>query len=109
MHGFNCQEDRATVLAGLSSVDYIVIFEETEPTNLLSRIKPAIHVKASEYSLDPNAPAHTKMWEKEIVEKNGGEVRLLPLVHGKSTTGMIQRIVDAYKDASEFKERRQRK
>jgi len=101
----NGQEDRAFVLSALACVDYVVVFDEREPSELLDCIKPNIHVKAADYTLDKNNDQpHTKIWERETVEKNGGVVKLLSLQAGKSTTNIIQRIIELYKDERVFKE-----
>ncbi len=101
----NGQEDRARVLSALACVDYVVVFDEREPSALLECIKPHIHAKATDYTLDKNnEQLHTKIWEKETVEKHGGTVKLLPLSQGKSTTHIIQRIIELYKDEHAFKE-----
>lgn len=85
----NSQKDRAEIIAALECVDYTVIFEEKEPSQILSQIKPNIHTKAADYTID-------KIIEKKTVEENGGEVRILNLLQGKSTTEIIKKIVDSY-------------
>ncbi len=81
----NCEADRAEVLASLSSVDYVVIFEEDTPSEVLEKIKPDIHVKGGDYTEEtlPEAP---------IIKKGGGIVKFIPLLEGRSTTGLINRI-----------------
>ena len=74
---------RALQLASLESVDYVVVFEEDSPIEILDLIKPSLHVKGGDYSPD-------KLPEKSIVEKNGGKVECLPLAPGFSTTGLIE-------------------
>lgn len=83
------ENDRAEMLAALEFVDYVVIFSETDPRELLKAIKPDIHVKAADYTMD-------QIIEKAVVEENGGKVILLPLVKGKSTTNMINKIIEVY-------------
>ncbi|MBI4016509.1 MAG: D-glycero-beta-D-manno-heptose 1-phosphate adenylyltransferase [Candidatus Aenigmarchaeota archaeon] len=101
----NNQEDRAAVLSALSCVDYVVMFDEKDPCVLLEAIKPNIHVKAGDYTLDAaKETPSTKVWERETVETNGGEVRILPLLNGRSTTDLIRKIVETYKDEKEYKE-----
>ena len=101
----NNQNDRAAVLAGLECVDYVIIFDEREPSALLEKIKPHIHVKAGDYTLDnAKETPSTKVWERETVEKNGGEVRILPLLNGRSTTDLIKKIVETYENCNEYKE-----
>ena len=101
----NTQEDRARVLSAFTCVDYVVMFDEPEPSALLECIKPNIHVKAADYTLETNKEQqHTKIWERETVEKNGGVVKLLPLIAGKSTTNIIKNIIAVYQNADTFKE-----
>ncbi|MGL4865665.1 MAG: D-glycero-beta-D-manno-heptose 1-phosphate adenylyltransferase, partial [Cetobacterium sp.] len=77
--------DRAEMLCGLKAVDYTVIFEEDTPCELLDELKPSIHVKGGDYTKDD-------LPETKIVEKNGGEVRILGFVEGKSTTNIVNKI-----------------
>lgn len=85
----NNEKDRAELISSLACVDYAVIFDEKEPSAILSSIKPHIHTKAADYTID-------KIIERKTVEENGGEVRILKLVTGKSTTGLITKIVETY-------------
>lgn len=81
----NPEEDRAEVLAGLASVDYVIIFEEDTPSAILGRIKPDIHVKGGDYTEDT-------LPEAETVRSGGGRVIFIPLVEGRSTTNIIKRM-----------------
>ena len=81
----NNELDRAIVLSELKSIDYVVIFEEDTPLELISEIIPNILVKGGDYKKED-------VVGKEIVEKNGGEVVIIPFVDGKSTTNIINRI-----------------
>ncbi|MFC1498643.1 D-glycero-beta-D-manno-heptose 1-phosphate adenylyltransferase [Verrucomicrobiota bacterium] len=78
------QSDRAGVLAGLMAVDYVIIFDEDEPADLIAELLPDILVKGEDW-------AHY-VSGGEIVEKNGGKVVLAPLTEGKSTTSIMERI-----------------
>lgn len=80
----NSQDDRACVLSGLGFVDYVVIFDEDTPLNLITKIKPDVLVKGADYK-------GKEVVGSEIVK----EVRLIDFVEGKSTTGIIKRIKDA--------------
>ena len=80
------QDERARVLAALEVVDYVVIFDEDEPADLIGEILPDILVKGEDW-------AHY-VSGKDIVEAHGGKVVLAPLVKGKSTTGIIERLRD---------------
>lgn len=81
----NRLEDRAQVLAALSSIDYIIAFDEDTPSNLIRAVRPDIFVKGGDYTLDtlPEAP---------LVEELGGAVQILAYVEDHSTTGIIERI-----------------
>ena len=84
----NNQDDRARVLAALESVDYVVIFDEDEPAALIGELLPDVLVKGADW-------AHY-ISGRDIVEKRGGKVVLAQMVEGKSTTNMIERIIEAY-------------
>jgi D-beta-D-heptose 7-phosphate kinase/D-beta-D-heptose 1-phosphate adenosyltransferase len=75
---------RADVLAALEAVDLVVVFEEDTPLELIREVQPAVLVKGSDYTRD-------KVVGREIVEANGGEVVLVDLVPGQSTTSMVAR------------------
>jgi D-glycero-beta-D-manno-heptose 1-phosphate adenylyltransferase len=78
----NNQDDRAGVLLALKAVDYVVIFEEDEPRDLIARILPEVLVKGSDW-------AHY-VSGRDIVEARGGRVVLADMVPGKSTTATIE-------------------
>lgn len=80
----NPQGDRAAVLAALRSVDYVVIFEEDEPRDLIAAIVPDILVKGADW-------AHY-VSGRDIVEAAGGRVVLADMVPGRSTSRLIQQI-----------------
>ena len=83
----NPLEERAQVLAGLSSVDHVVAFDEDTPAELARAVRPHVFVKGGDYTLD-------RMPEAEIVRALGGEVRILPYVRDRSTTSVIERVRD---------------
>ena len=83
------QEDRAIVLSALSCVDHIVLFDEDTPQKLIESLVPDILVKGADYSVEQIVGA-------DIVLKNGGKVLPIDLTPGKSTSGLIKRIVAAY-------------
>lgn len=82
--------ERAEMLAGLACVDYVTIFPEIDPIDLLSAIKPNIHVKGGDYTIE-------RVIEREAVESNGGKVIVGLNVPGKSTTDLIETIRERYK------------
>ncbi len=81
----NPQAARARVLAALECVDYVVIFDENEPANLIAKLLPDVLVKGRDW-------AHY-VSGREFVEKNGGRVALADIEQGFSTSAMIARIV----------------
>ncbi|OQA25750.1 MAG: Bifunctional protein HldE [Verrucomicrobia bacterium ADurb.Bin345] len=85
----NSQKDRASVLAALACVDYVVVFGENEPARLISEVKPAVLVKGADW-------AHY-VSGRNIVESYGGKVVLAKMVKGRSTTGTIERIINSYR------------
>jgi len=78
-------EDRAAVLSALACVDYIVGFEEDTPLKLIQSVRPDVLVKGEDW-------AGKGVVGADFVEKNGGRVVLVPLLEGRSTTNLIERI-----------------
>lgn len=76
---------RAKQIAGLESVDYVTIFPDDTPINLLGLIKPNVHVKGGDYLPE-------KLPEKQIVESCGGKVICVSMMTGFSTTDLIEKI-----------------
>lgn len=81
----NTERDRVEMLTALDCVDYVIVFEDDTPYELINRVKPTILVKGGDYKPE-------EVVGKDIVESNGGEVVIIPLVDGKSTTAIIERI-----------------
>jgi D-beta-D-heptose 7-phosphate kinase/D-beta-D-heptose 1-phosphate adenosyltransferase len=75
---------RAEVLAALEAVDLVVIFEQDTPIRLIAQIKPNVLVKGGDYTRD-------QVVGHEIVEANGGEVLLVDVLPGFSTTSLVNR------------------
>lgn len=80
------QEERAELLAALEMVDYVVIFDEPTPRELIRTLRPRVLVKGGDWKKEQIAGA-------EEVEADGGRVEIVPLVPGRSTTGLIDRII----------------
>jgi bifunctional protein rfaE, domain II len=87
----NSEKNRAYVLLGTEFVDYAVIFDEKTPEKLLDVLKPDVHVKGGDYKKED-------LPETKIVEGNGGEVKILSFVDNVSTTQIINKIIEAYKN-----------
>ena len=81
----NGEADRAEVVGALTSVDYVVIFGEDTAEELIAKVRPAVYAKGGDYTLET-------LPEARIVENYGGEVAFIPLVAGKSTTGIIAKM-----------------
>lgn len=79
------QGDRALVLAGLESVDAVTLFHEDTPRALIADLLPDVVVKGGDYSPD-------QIVGREEVESAGGEIRVIPLIQGRSTSDLIRRI-----------------
>ena len=81
----NNENDRAELLTSLSCVDYVVLFEERSPAELLEKIKPNVYTKGADYTLDT-------LPERDIVIRNNIRVEFIEFVQGKSTTNVINKI-----------------
>ena len=79
------QHDRARVLAALESVDAVILFDEDTPLALIQQIKPDVIAKGSDYTAD-------QVVGGKEVESWGGEIALIDLVEGRSTTNIIQKM-----------------
>lgn len=85
------EKERAEMLSSLECIDYVVIFEEDKPLNLIKEIKPHLHIKGGTFILEKIKE------EKELVESWGGKHITLPLVEGYSTTDLINNILENLK------------
>ncbi len=81
----NNEKERVEILSSLAYVDYIVLFDEDTPLNIIKMINPDILVKGSDYK-------NKEVVGSDIVLKNGGRVELIDLIEGKSTTNIINRL-----------------
>jgi D-beta-D-heptose 7-phosphate kinase/D-beta-D-heptose 1-phosphate adenosyltransferase len=85
----NGLDDRVAVLEALSPVDLVVPFDEDTPERLIEQVRPNVFVKGGDYRREtlPEAP---------LVERLGGSVRILPFTEDRSTSGVIERVREAY-------------
>lgn len=83
----NCQEDRLTVLAALECVDAIVVYDEPTAERFLAVAMPDVYVKGGDYE-----PSTLNQREREIVERNGGRIVIIPPLPGRSTTALARKI-----------------
>ena len=83
----NCLDDRLRVLEALSCVDHVVVFGEETPHELVRAIRPDVFVKGGDYTRET-------LPEATLVEQFGGRVEILPFVAARSTTRLIDRIIE---------------
>ena len=82
------QSERAELLAGLEMVDFVCVFDEDTPLEAILRIRPDVLVKGADWTANIVGQPEVEAW--------GGEVVALPLVEGRSTTGIVERVLDRY-------------
>jgi len=85
------QNERAFVLSNLESIDYVTLFEEDTPHNIINYLIPDVLVKGADWSID-------NIVGRETVEANGGEVKTIKFVSQQSTTNIIQKVLDTYNE-----------
>ncbi|GAB4363275.1 MAG: hypothetical protein Kow0042_01010 [Calditrichia bacterium] len=85
------QEDRATILAALESVDYVCVFDEDTPEKLITALVPDILIKGGDYRIED-------IVGREVVWEHGGRVETIPLTPGRSTTDLIRKIGELIKN-----------
>lgn len=83
------QEERAQILAALDCIDYVVVFDEDTPLELIKSLKPHVLAKGGDYAVDD-------VVGKDLVEAYGGRVELVSFVGGKSTTRIIEQVLERY-------------
>ena len=81
----NREGDRACVVAALQAVDYVVVFDESTPCELIERVRPDIYVKGGDYDIET-------LRETALVRSWGGRALTIPFVDGYSTTRLVERI-----------------
>ncbi len=83
------ERERMEILSALEAVDYVVLFREETPDRLIRAVRPRVLVKGGDWG-------RSRIVGRETVEADGGEVRVVPLRRGASTTRIIQRIVQRF-------------
>jgi len=83
------QAARAEILSGLGCVDYITLFNERDPLKLITLLRPNILAKGGDWTKE-------QIVGKEVVERSGGEVFIIPFVKGASTSNLIETILKKY-------------
>jgi D-beta-D-heptose 7-phosphate kinase/D-beta-D-heptose 1-phosphate adenosyltransferase len=90
------ENDRAFLVSNLSSVDYVCLFSEDTPYHLISALVPDILIKGADWKTED-------IVGKDIVEKAGGVVKTISLTPGKSTTSIIDRIIERFSQLRELR------
>ncbi len=83
------EAERAEILSGLGCVDYITLFDEMDPLKLITSLRPNVLVKGGDWTKEQSVG-------KEVVERSGGEVVIIPFVKGASTSSLIETILKKY-------------
>jgi D-glycero-beta-D-manno-heptose 1-phosphate adenylyltransferase len=81
----NREADRMALLAALESVDWVVMFEETTPLELIDAVRPDVLVKGGDYDMD-------KLAESALVRGWGGSALAIPFEHDRSTTALLKKV-----------------
>ena len=89
---FNPAADRALVVAALASVGAVCVFPETRAERFLQAARPDVYVKGGDYTPETLDPG-----ERRAVEESGGRIAILPLVPGKSTTGLVEKMAGEHR------------
>lgn len=82
---FVTELERAEILAALSCVDFVTIFDQDTPIEVLDAIRPDIHTKGGDYNIE-------SMPETQLVRGYGGRIELIPYVAGRSSSRLAERI-----------------
>jgi rfaE bifunctional protein nucleotidyltransferase chain/domain len=83
------EDERMETLAALESVDYVVLFHEPDPGQLIAALQPDVLAKGGDWAVD-------KIIGRDTVEARGGKVVSLGYIEGASTTGIIEKIISKY-------------
>jgi rfaE bifunctional protein nucleotidyltransferase chain/domain len=84
------ENERSEIIAALNCVDYVTIFSETTPDNLICLIKPDIHVKGGDWKIQ-------HLPEAKLVQSYGGKVIIANHIEGHSTTNLLKEILEKHK------------
>jgi D-beta-D-heptose 7-phosphate kinase/D-beta-D-heptose 1-phosphate adenosyltransferase len=83
------QQERAEIMAAFEFIDFVTIFNETTPLNLITLLKPDVLIKGGDWPED-------KIVGREEIKKWGGKLTIIPEIKGKSTTNIIAKIRQVY-------------
>ncbi|MFQ5456701.1 MAG: D-glycero-beta-D-manno-heptose 1-phosphate adenylyltransferase [Nitrospirota bacterium] len=81
------EKERALTVASLQAVDYVTIFDKTDPLEIITELEPDILIKGGDWKIE-------EVIGREIIEKRGGKVFTIPPIKGVSTTEIIKRIIE---------------
>lgn len=84
------QSERAFILSALKVVDYVTLFDEETPHEIISKLIPDVLIKGADWSIE-------NIVGRDIVEANGGEVKTIEFVNNQSTTNIINEVLKRYK------------
>ena len=88
----NGELDRAEVVGALTAVDYVVLFGEKTAETIIAKVRPDVYVKGADYEGKP-------LPEADIVQRWGGHVAFVPMVAGRSTTHVIEKIQEGAQES----------
>jgi D-beta-D-heptose 7-phosphate kinase/D-beta-D-heptose 1-phosphate adenosyltransferase len=83
------EDERAEILSGLGCVDYVTLFHEIDPLELITSVRPDVLVKGGDWTKE-------QIVGREAVERSGGEVFIIPFVEKASTSNLIETILKRY-------------
>ncbi len=81
------EDERAEMIAALAAVDYVVLFAERTAERIVEALRPDVYFKGGDYSLDPSV-----LPEASVVQGYGGEIRLMPVHAGRSSSVLLARL-----------------
>ncbi len=87
------EEERAEVISGLGCVDYVTLFDEPTPLQLITSLQPHVLVKGGDW-------AKETVVGKEVIEASGGEVVIVPYIEGPSSSNIIETIIRRHEKRS---------
>ena len=87
------EKERTEILSGLGCVDYVTVFDEADPLNLITSLQPNVLAKGGDWRKD-------QIVGKEVVERSGGEVVVIPFVKNASTSSLIETILKRYEKSA---------
>lgn len=83
------QDERAFILGNLKAVDYVVLFDEPTPLNLIKSLLPDVLIKGADWDIE-------NIVGKDVVEENGGEIKTIKFITNQSTTNIIEKVIASY-------------